>query len=198
MHQAKLCFRGARFCQVLAFALAALLGCCVLSSSAIGRVSQEESPSEQKTRDAKHYVAVVRPIFVRHCLECHGTQKPKGDFRLDLLAPDFADDANLAQWQTVAKRVAAGEMPPKRKPRPTEQEVRALTDWIKGRVQTAEAARRAEGRVVLRRLNRIEYENTVRDLLGIEVELRELLPLDGSADGFDNVGAALHTSSFLM
>ena len=54
------------------------------------------------------------------------------------------------------------------------------------------------GRVVLRRLNRVEYENTVRDLLGINVNLKEQLPEDGSADGFDNAGAANHTSSFLM
>ena len=56
----------------------------------------------------------------------------------------------------------------------------------------------AQGRVVLRRLNRVEYENTVRDLLGVQVELRDLLPPDSMADGFDNVGAALHTSSFLL
>ena len=60
------------------------------------------------------------------------------------------------------------------------------------------AARAAQGRVVLRRLNRVEYENTVRDLLGINVNLKEQLPEDGSADGFDNAGAANHTSSFLM
>ncbi|MCC2671911.1 MAG: hypothetical protein K0Q72_4382, partial [Armatimonadetes bacterium] len=57
---------------------------------------------------------------------------------------------------------------------------------------------KAEGRVVLRRLNRVEYENTVRDLLGVQVELQDLLPPDSAADGFDNVGAALHTSSFLL
>ncbi len=60
------------------------------------------------------------------------------------------------------------------------------------------AAKADEGRVVMRRLNRIEYENTVRDLLGVKVELKELLPLDSSRDGFDNVGEALHVSSFLM
>ncbi len=54
------------------------------------------------------------------------------------------------------------------------------------------------GRVVLRRLNRVEYENTVRDLLDVHVNLKEQLPQDGAAEGFDNVGAALHTSSFLM
>ena len=60
------------------------------------------------------------------------------------------------------------------------------------------AQRPAQGRVILRRLNRVEYENTVRDLLGITVDLKEQLPQDGSADGFDNAGAAHHTSSFLM
>ncbi len=61
-----------------------------------------------------------------------------------------------------------------------------------------DAARVAQGHVVLRRLNRIEYENTINDLLGIKVNLKEQLPADGSADGFDNAGAAHHTSSFLM
>src|SRR5439155_6373085 len=95
--------------------------------------------------------------------------------------------------------VRAGEMPPKAKPRPPEQDVQALTDWIRGRAEAAEAARRAtQGRVVLRRLNRVEYENTVRDLLGVPVELKDMLPQDTPAHGFDNVGEALHVSSFLM
>lgn len=145
--------------------------------------------------DARHFDEQIRPILARHCLECHGTDKPKGDFRLDKLAPDFADRAGRERWLTVLKRVQAGEMPPKGKPRPPEKEVKALADWITAR----EAARRAaQGRVVLRRLNRVEYENTVRDLLGIEVDLKEMLPQDVSSDGFDNVGEALHVSSFLM
>ncbi len=141
----------------------------------------------------------VRPFLKQHCIACHGAEKPKGDLRLDTLVPDFSDAANRERWLTVLKRLQAGEMPPKAKPRPAEAEVRAVSDWINGRVDTADAARRAaQGRVVLRRLNRIEYENTVRDLLGTEVNLKEQLPQDGSADGFDNAAAALHTSSFLM
>ena len=63
----------------------------------------------------------------------------------------------------------------------------------------AEAARSAaQGRVVLRRLNRAEYENTVRDLLGVDVDLKDLLPPDTSTNGFDNSAEALHVSSFLM
>jgi hypothetical protein len=147
---------------------------------------------------AKKYDERIRPFLARHCFVCHGPEKTKAKLRLDKLLPDFADDAGRERWQTVLKRIQAGEMPPKSRPRPSRQDVEAVSAWISGQVQAAEAARRAEGRVVLRRLNRVEYENTVRDLLGIHIELQELLPLDGSAAGFDNVAEALHTSSFLM
>ena len=90
-------------------------------------------------------------------------------------------------------------MPPKSQPRPGEADVKRVADWIGGRIEAAEAVQRAaQGRVVLRRLNRIEYENTVRDLLGVHAELKEMLPRDSSSDGFDNVGEALHLSSFQM
>lgn len=69
--------------------------------------------------------------------------------------------------------------------------------WI-GSTSADDASRTVPDRVVLRRLNRVEYENTIRDLLGIDVDLKDLLPLDSAANGFDNVGEALHISSFLM
>jgi Protein of unknown function (DUF1588)/Protein of unknown function (DUF1592)/Protein of unknown function (DUF1585)/Protein of unknown function (DUF1587)/Protein of unknown function (DUF1595)/Planctomycete cytochrome C len=142
---------------------------------------------------------LVRPILARHCFECHAVETPKGDLRLDRLAADFADEATRKQWLVVLDRVKAGEMPPKSKPRPSEKEVHVLSDWISDRVELADTRQRAaQGRVVLRRLNRIEYENTICDLFGIMVNLKEQLPADGSADGFDNAGAAHHTSSFLM
>jgi hypothetical protein len=142
----------------------------------------------------------IRPFLVRHCLGCHGGEKPKGKFRLDRLAPDFADEVSRQRWLTVLERVKAGEMPPESKPRPAAKDVQLLADWIRGKAAAAAAAaaRRTQGRVVLRRLNRVEYENTVRDLLGVPVDLKELLPADTSAHGFDNVGEALHVSSFLM
>jgi hypothetical protein len=90
-------------------------------------------------------------------------------------------------------------MPPQEKPRPPEQDVQLLSDWIGASARAAEAAERAaQGRVVLRRLNRVEYERTVRDLLGVYVELQAMLPADSSSHGFDNVGEALHFSSFQM
>ena len=149
--------------------------------------------------EAKRYAEQIRPFLMRHCLACHSGARPKGDFHLDKLTADFADRASRERWLAVRKRLEAGEMPPKGKPRPPAREVHALADWITGRAAAADVARRAkEGRVVLRRLNRVEYENTVRDLLGVSVPLKELLPPDSAAGGFDNVGAALHVSSFLM
>lgn len=89
-------------------------------------------------------------------------------------------------------------MPPKEKTKPTEKESLLVFDWINSSTKLADVQRLKEGRVVLRKLNNIEYENTMRDLLGVPVELRGLLPQDSSSNGFDNIGEALHTSSFLM
>ncbi len=149
--------------------------------------------------DGQQFDEQVRPLLARHCVSCHRGDKPKGNLRLDNLTPNLAEAATRERWAAVVKRLQAGEMPPKDSPRPTAQEVATLTDWLAPRINAAEAAARAtQGRVVTRRLNRIEYENTVNDLLGIKVSLREQLPQDGSADGFDNAAAAHHTSSFLM
>ena len=141
----------------------------------------------------------AQSFFQQHCVKCHGAEKPKADLRLDQLQPDFADKASRQQWERVLKQLNEGAMPPKEKPRPTEKELRAMAEWIVERGAAVDNARRAaEGRVVFRRLNRTEYENTVRDLLGVQTPLKDLLPLDTMSDGFDNIGDALHTSSFLL
>jgi mono/diheme cytochrome c family protein len=137
----------------------------------------------------------VRAFLTTHCRACHSGEKPKGDFDLDKLGPDFENPTNRERWHAALARVQSGEMPPKSKPRPAEKDVQALAKWIETR---AEVARGAHGRTTLRRLNRVEYQNTVRDLLGIDVDLQEMLPADSSANGFDNNGEALHVSSFLM
>jgi hypothetical protein len=151
------------------------------------------------TANAGHFDDQVRPLLVKYCQECHSGEKPKGDFRVDRLSADFADQANRERWQAVQDQLKSGAMPPQGKPRPPQNDLESLSDWIGSEVTAAAASlRTAQGRVVLRRLNRVEYENTVRDLLGVDVELKELLPLDSSASGFDNIADALHTSSFLM
>lgn len=152
-----------------------------------------------KADDAQQFEERFRPLLTQHCESCHRGDKPKGNLRLDNLRLDLENDATRKHWSAVVERLRAGEMPPKVKPRPPEKEILALTEWLTSRVAAADVtARAAQGRVILRRLNRTEYENTINDLLGIHASLKEQLPADGSANGFDNAGAAHHTSSFLM
>ena len=136
-----------------------------------------------------------REFFVKHCQECHAGKKPEGDFRTANLTADFQSKPNCDHWLAVLERLKAGTMPPKAKPRPAAREIEAVTTWISEQVAKTQAA---EGRVVLRRLNRTEYQNTVRDLLGVSVDLKEVLPEDANSSGFDNSAEALHVSSFLM
>jgi len=148
----------------------------------------------------KHQAAEsIRTFLAQHCLACHGADKPKADLRLDTLSTDLSVAAARETWTAVVERLEAGEMPPKEKPRPAEGDIRAVLASIKPPLAVAIAADRArQGRTVLRRLNRVEFQNSIRDLLGVRIDLAERLPIDGSANGFDNSGAALHTSSFLM
>jgi hypothetical protein len=141
----------------------------------------------------------ARTFLARHCQACHEGPKAKARFRLDSLAADFSDKANRERWLNVLEQIKSGAMPPKEKPRPKAQDVRAVADWI--HVQAAKGAAAAnakQGRVGLRRLNRTEYMNTVRDLLDVDVDLKEVLAPDIVADGFDNRADGLHISSFLM
>lgn len=133
-------------------------------------------------------------FFAKHCQTCHEGQKPKGRFRIDSLTTDFADKANRERWLTVLEQVRDGTMPPKEKPRPAAQDVKALTDWIHNNLEKNAGG----GRVLLRRLNRNEYQNTIRDLLAVDLDLKDLLPPEAVTDGFDNRAEALHLSSFQM
>src|SRR5262245_12279163 len=111
------------------------------------------APTKEKPNaSAKQFADQVRPFLVRHCMECHGgKEKPKGDFRLDDLTEDFDNPIQRDRWLAVLKRVQAGEMPPKAKPRPPEKESQALVSWVRGQADAASARRAAAGRVVLRR-----------------------------------------------
>ena len=129
--------------------------------------------------DAKPTGDLALLFFAQHCQRCHSGSKPKGNFRLESLSHDLSDNKARDAWQAVARRVEAGEMPPDGEPRPMATEVTTLISWIGQQTRDVELARRErEGRVVLRRLNRIEYQNTIRDLLGVEMAIAQSLPPD--------------------
>jgi hypothetical protein len=131
----------------------------------------------------------------QHCFECHDAEVKKG--ALDLTTLTF--DPLNPTWVKVHDRVANGEMPPQKKPRPEAQAQASFLSELAKPVTEAQAALQAErGRGVLRRLNRVEYETAAGDLLGLPLRLKELLPPDAKGAGFDTVGAALNISSVQM
>lgn len=142
--------------------------------------------------------APAAAFLKQHCVRCHGEKKAEGELRLDQLGSDLADAATFEHWQAVVTRLRAGDMPPKDEPRPPAAEVATVIRRVSGHLDSAALAQRAEGRTTLRRLNRTEYENTVRDLFAVDVAVKELLPEDTVAFGFDNVGSALSVSPVLI
>jgi hypothetical protein len=141
--------------------------------------------------------AVPDKAFVSdHCTSCHNDVDKKGRLDLTRLAFDPTDSANLAVWIKVHDRVQAGEMPPRSRPRPDAARQKAFLDGLARSVVAAEqAALAGEGRAMLRRLNRQEYENALRDLLGVPwAPVAHRLPEDGEAYRFNKSGEALDVS----
>ncbi|MEQ2006379.1 MAG: DUF1592 domain-containing protein [Limisphaerales bacterium] len=141
----------------------------------------------------------IAPFLKGHCADCHDADEQKGNFRVDTLAPDMAKADSVKQWEKLFDKVASGEMPPKKRTRPPQSETTALLTWIETGLKTEGARRQAtEGRAQRRRLNRIEFENTLRDLLGADIRVAGQLPEDGTSHGFSTVDEALTLSGVQM
>src|SRR5262245_56930751 len=142
------------------------------------------------------FAAKVKPFVETYCSTCHGAGVQKAGLRLDTLGTDLADEANLARWVQVHDKVAAGKMPPRKSEQPPRDEAAAFTKRLHEQLHAASLARQqTKGRVLLRRLNSTEYENTIRELVGTNVRVKELLPEANSVAGFDNVSSALDVSA---
>ena len=123
----------------------------------------------------------------------------KGNLAFDEFKSDDEMLAKKEIWWAVLKNTRAGLMPPqKRKTRPTPKEQATLEKWIKQTVFGADPANPDPGRVTIRRLNRAEYRNTIRDLMGIDFNTDEEFPADDSGYGFDNIGDVLSLSPLLL
>lgn len=137
-----------------------------------------------------------RAFFEENCVACHDARTKKGGLDLTSLGQDFAQAATFATWVKIHDRVQAGEMPPKGAPQPEVAQRNGFLKAIAEPMIAADAARiRTEGRSVLRRMNRYEYENTLRALLGAPwLQIKELLPEDGERYRFNKSGEALGVS----
>ncbi len=134
-------------------------------------------------------------FFNQHCMECHDAETKKGGLNLELVDYGMAGRVQTDLWTSIHDRMAKGEMPPAKQPQPGKTELEQVLGVIKPALITADRAGRE---VVQRRLNRSEYQNTINDLLAVELDLKDLLPEDQQAGGFDNNGEALAVSTEQM
>ena len=151
--------------------------------------------------EAIHFEKQVRPILKKHCFKCHGEKKQKGDLRLDTLSGDLSKDRVAAEaWHDVRNALNLSEMPPKKEDSLLPAELRTVTSWITQEIDALVASQKGTGgRIVLRRLNKTDYQNTMRDLLGIEMDYAKNLPPETlSEDGFRNNGATLQMSDLQL
>ncbi len=135
----------------------------------------------------------------KHCLECHSGDKPKAELSLT----GFVDNASVVKkrktWESVLKMVEAGEMPPDDKPQPTAKEIEEFASLARAVFDHHDKhAKPDPGRVTMRRLNRVEYANTLRDLVGADFNPAADFPSDDIGYGFDNIGDVLTLSPILM
>jgi len=141
----------------------------------------------------------IHPLLEKYCFECHGNGKQKGD--IDLAA--FTDIASVKKgsktWESVRDMVHTQQMPPaEAKLTPTDEERDQLVAWIEQTIYNYDPSRPDPGRVTIHRLNRTEYNNTIRDLVGLDFQPAQDFPADNSGYGFDNISDVLSLPPVLM
>src|SRR4051812_7079328 len=169
----------------------------VLVLSALCAVLARAGAAEQKSgplsldRD-------IKPVLEQYCFSCHNAEKTKGDLNLVDIAknPKIAEHREI--WNKVIESLESGDMPPEKKPRPDDKQKGLVLNFLDGELTKLDCtSEKNPGRVTIRRLNREEYKNTVRDLLRVDYYPQDF-PNDEVGYGFDNIGDVLSLSPMLM
>jgi hypothetical protein len=171
-----------------------LTGLCGIFSLLIaspGVSAAEKSGATQFHKD-------IQPILSEYCYDCHGDGMHKGNVTFDEFKSDEAVLTNRDLWLNALKYVRAGIMPPNKKPKPTDAQKQELANWIKTEVFGIDPNNVDPGRVTVRRLNRVEYRNTIRDLMGVDYDTSVEFPADDTGYGFDDIGDVLTISPMLL
>ena len=177
----------------MAFVLAVWFSAWALPGglAGVGAQAAEDSGAAQFRKD-------IRPVLKEFCFDCHGDGANKGGVSFDTFKSDAAllEDHDL--WLKALNNVRAGIMPPPRKTQPSAEQKQQIDQWIKTAVFRADPRNPDPGRVTVRRLNRVEYRNTIRDLMGVDFDTEKEFPPDDSGHGFDNIGDVLTLPSMLL
>ncbi len=176
------------------FVLTAAIASGVFTGSNL--LGQSASPA------AGEFEQDVLPVLSRSCIRCHNDRLQTGKLSLEGFRDGTAARQRADVWQKVLDKITTGQMPPRPAAPLPSGDVAAVSAWIRtvpGITEiAADASASDPGRVTARRLNRVEYNNTIRDLLGVTIRPADEFPIDDSGYGFDNIGDVLSLSPMLM
>lgn len=145
------------------------------------------------------FASLASPFFGQYCFGCHGVERQKADLNLEAYGDSPALYEDRRTWEAVRDMIGSREMPPENKPQPTEAERMAIVHFIDAQLALFDCSGpRQPGKVTLRRLNRSEYNNTIRDLVGVDFNPAADFPRDEVGYGFDNIGDVLSLPPMLM
>jgi hypothetical protein len=147
---------------------------------------------------AGSFDTVVKPVFTKTCYPCHNDRLASGSVNLvPYNAASIAE--HREEWEKILQKIRTGEMPPKGMPKPSQEQLNGILSFVTGEFERADRNVKPDpGRVTARRLNRTEYRNTIRDLLGVDFQAEKNFPTDDSGEGFDNIADILSISPVLM
>ncbi len=173
-----------------------LLRLLILTLPAIGWALIAPS---QHAQTAPSFEKTVLPFIADNCVYCHNTKKQAGGLNLEAYKTADSLTQNREAWDHILQKIQTGEMPPKGAPKPDPAEVKTVIGFLEREFTRLDKLVKPDpGRVTARRLNRAEYNNTVRDLLGVDSKPADDFPQDDSGYGFDNIGDVLSLSPVLM
>jgi hypothetical protein len=167
-----------------------LVGCVVSLSCQSTALSQDADAQFAKT---------IQPLLKQYCWECHSGASAEEGLRLDSFPNVAAMKQRRDHWRKILKMIDAGAMPPADVDQPTKEERRQIVDWIDQSIFYVDCSQLPDpGRVTVRRLNRVEYNNTVRDLFHVTSKPADDFPSDDVGEGFDNIGDVLSLPPLLL
>jgi len=174
---------------------AALLLALLLAAGAVWLGASGRSPSKPAPAE---FARDIQPLLATYCFECHGEARQKSGVAFHSLTDLPTARRQRELWTRVREQLQAGEMPPDSADQPTAAERQRLLQWIANDLFPLDCRNPDPGRVTIRRLNRSEYNHTLRDLLGVDLRPADDFPADDTGYGFDNIGDVLSVSALLF
>src|SRR5437667_12000486 len=182
-------FRRIRAMTLRSAALVCFLMLAFATQPITAAEASRKNKGGQLTGDAA-FQTRIQPLLSKYCFGCHG-EKKKGDLDLRIYTDEASVLRDRKMFAKVVKNLQAHEMPPEKKPQPTPEERELITAWIQSEIFKCDCNHPDPGRVTIRRLNRAEYNNTARDLLGVDCQPANDFAAGDSCYGLDNIGDVL-------